>query len=81
MKKLTPMQAELLAAMQRGVVVHYMQGRDPYYFRDDNLQRCTRAAMGVMDRKLIRPEGTWYRKTVVLTEAGRAYQASAEGKA
>ena len=57
-KKLPKTQQELLDAMQAGVICHYMpyMGRlrpNPYYFRNDNMKRCTAAAGALLEKGLV----------------------------
>ena len=56
--KLSKSQAELLAAMETGVVCYYMRymGRfnpTAYYFRSDTLKRCTATAKALFDKGLL----------------------------
>lgn len=56
--KLTVRQRELLEAMKRGVICHYMPyaGRlnpTDYYYRDDTHQRCTAQAKALVARLLV----------------------------
>lgn len=55
--KLTERQQELLDAMKRGAVVHYMPyagrfNRSAYYFRNDTMKRCTAAAEALLKKGL-----------------------------
>jgi len=49
----TASQAELLEAMRRGVVVHFLSGIHAHYFRADTMKSCTREAGGLLARGLI----------------------------
>jgi hypothetical protein len=56
--KLSETQRELLDAMESGVVVRFMpyMGRfneNEYYYRTDNLKRCTAAARALEDKGLV----------------------------
>jgi hypothetical protein len=56
-KALTTAQAELLAAMQTGVICHYMRyagsfNPTAYYFRSDNRKRCTAQVKALLARGL-----------------------------
>ena len=55
--KLSKTQQELYDAILSGVVVYYMpyMGRfgGDYYYRADNLKRCTSAARALGDKKLV----------------------------
>ena len=56
--KLSKSQAELLAAMDAGVVCYYMRymGRfnpTAYYFRSDTMKRCTATANALFDKGLL----------------------------
>ncbi len=58
MKELSKTQAELLEAIQNGVVCHYMPyaGRfnpTAYYFRNDTMKRCTAAAKALCRKGLV----------------------------
>jgi hypothetical protein len=58
-------QADLLNALQNGVVLHYMPymgtfNPSAYYFRDDNHQRCTAAAEALLRKGLAEKyDETW----------------------
>ena len=49
----TPAQRELLEAMRRDVVVHFVSGLDAHYFRNDSMKPCTKQAQGLEDRGLV----------------------------
>jgi len=56
--KLSKTQSELLDAMSKGVTCVYMRymGRfnpTPYYFRSDNMKRCTAAATSLLEKGLV----------------------------
>ena len=56
--KLSKSEAELLAAMETGVVCYYMRhmGRfnpTAYYFRSDTMKRCTETAKALFDKGLL----------------------------
>lgn len=57
-KQLPPTQKELLAAMKKGAVCHYMpyMGRfrpNAYYFRSDTMKHCTAAARALVEKGLV----------------------------
>jgi len=72
MKKLPKTQQELLDALHDGVVVHYLQGVDSYYWRQDNLKKVTSAACSLISKNLCKVEGSWNTSKLVLTDAGKA---------
>ena len=43
--KLSKAQIEILDAMKRGTVIHYMSGVYAYYFRNDTMKNCTKTAI------------------------------------
>lgn len=51
--KLSPAQAELLAAIRSGMVCHFIGGIDAYYFRSDSMKRCSAQVNALLRRKLI----------------------------
>ena len=54
--KLSPAQADLILAMQRGVRVHYMdysRGHDAYWFRADTMKHCTKQVQALIRRGLV----------------------------
>ena len=56
--KLSKRQAELLAAMETGVVCYYMRSMvrfnpTAYYFRSDTMKRCTATAKALFDKGLL----------------------------
>ena len=53
MKKLTPAMADLLTAMQRGAVVHWIGGISAYYFRSDTFRSCTATVDALVKRGLL----------------------------
>jgi hypothetical protein len=53
-KALSQPQRELLLAMRLGARVHHVsEGPTGYYYRDDNLKKCTAAAVGLHERGLV----------------------------
>lgn len=50
---MTQAQQELLEAMKRGCVCHYMRGIDSYCFRTDTMRRCTRQAEALLKAGLV----------------------------
>lgn len=57
-EKLSETQAELLEAMRKGVICHYMRsmGRfnpTAYYFRNDNRRRCTAQVRALLAKGLV----------------------------
>jgi hypothetical protein len=71
--KLTSTQQALLDAMKSGVAVHYMPyaGRfnpTAYFFRSDNLKRCTAAANALVAKGLAKHQGGFSRERIVLIE-------------
>lgn len=76
--KLSPPQAELLAAMQAGVICHYMMhGRgENYYFRSDTMRHCTAQANALRARGLVEPYARDWRGHKL-----RATHAKPEGQA
>ena len=64
--KLSKTQQELLDAMRSGVVVHHMPyaGRfnpTAYYFRNDNMKRCTAAAEALLNKGFAEKYGVDFR--------------------
>lgn len=77
MKPLTPNMLDLLRAMQRGAVVHFMpwsRHTDAYYFRSDTMRTCTKQVDALAARGLLKITEHNYRLTVALTDAGRNYK-------
>lgn len=57
-KPLTPSMQELLDAMKAGTICHFMPYAgsfqpNAYYFRNDTMKKCTRAARGLLERGLV----------------------------
>lgn len=54
--RLSKTQKELYEAMLRGVVCHYMRRfiREPYYFRSDNMKRCTSAVEALLKKGFVK---------------------------
>lgn len=70
-QKLTPAMVDLLVAISNGVELHLMYGVHPYFFRSDNLQRCSKQATALEVRGLIVRQDEYGRKPLVLTAIGR----------
>ena len=68
-KKLSPTQQELLDAMRRGVVVHYMGGIDAYYFRSDTMKRCTSTALALHVKGMAVHVGSLFRRKLVAKDS------------
>ena len=67
---------DLLVAMRNGANLHYMpftRGYDAYYFRTDTHRPCTKQALGLLDRGLVRnPDPKYNRLPLELTEEGKS---------
>ena len=69
MPKLSRAQASLLDALQRGVIVHWMDGTHAYAFRSDTLKHVTPTVFALQRLGLVDKAGSTY----FLTPRGKAH--------
>lgn len=70
-RRLSRRQAELLAAMRRGVLVYYMGGPDAYFFRSDTHKTVSSTFLALEARDLVKRTWFGHRVLIEVTEAGK----------